>query len=114
ERGVALESRELEIGSRVDDRVEQSRRVLLRVGEARAVQVHEARVAADVGDHEQRVDGAGSYVPDATSPGRLRQFGVPLHRNESISLPERKHFFSATGEPLLSGNHQWGGVFDGR
>ncbi len=79
EGGVSLQPGQLEVGSGVDDRVEQSLRVLLRVRQARPVHVHEARVAADVGDHEQRVDGLGSHGPMLLRPtGRGGSGRVPV------------------------------------
>ena len=59
---------------RVDHRFEQLRDDVLRVHQAREMELHEARVAADVGDHEQRglnghgVSGVGFHGPYGAVP----------------------------------------------
>ncbi len=80
--GVAFELRELQVRlRRVDHRLEQLRDDVLRVREARAMELHEARVAGDVGDQQEgRLDGHDSN-------SRLRASAMLQHDGLSTVKP---------------------------
>ncbi len=84
ERRVALELGEPQRGCRrVDHDLEQPRDDLLRVRETRMVELHEPRVAGDVGDQQQR--GLDRHGP----PGRPRRPAVGARARRGIPFYER-------------------------
>ena len=73
---VTFDLDQVEVAGRIDHPLEQARRGCLRVPEDSAVDLHVLRVAADVGDQEQRTPGL--HVGNANRQGTHGGLTSPL------------------------------------